>query len=366
MKSIHNSLLASAVALGLVSGAAHGATGIQFDKSGTGSIAGSVFVNDLGGSKGNLLMDNLFPVLSGAGASVPKDGTLYFHNHIVHPFGGSGSFTWQLILPVTSSSITDTGAVGPGGLGEIVKVENRGSSAPANPDDIVGANGAVFALYWDPTPTDGPVVNAQTGTGNGFGDLNGSTKATGAVKVVQGTAAITNGFFFLTQESAGLFDGDGDGKFELANNRDGVAGNQGANSPYVAGAASELGLTTTVKAGGSLSVNVDVLWQNDLYVVNNLVTTTAVVDLILGSLGPLAPFDEGINASATVVGMTADFGNGSNDFACGLAACDMQLQISEALNFAGEKVPEPATIAMLGLGLTVFGAGTAARRRRKG
>jgi hypothetical protein len=310
MNATKKALLASAVVLGLGAGSVQAATGLQFQVAGNGNIAGSVLLQGIGGGNGSLLANDMLPVITGGDIPLTIDGFVYAQNSIVVQ-GLPGIFTWQAIIPVTATVDNASPPAGPGGDNEQVRYTNRAAAS-------------TWAMYWDTSPA----VNSNLG--NGYGTLNGAIGGgAGQTLILSGTVSISNATGF----------------FEVSQNAAGTVGTLAVNRPDI----------TTIDMTGSLDLAVDVTFQDTGFVVNDLVG--ASVDLIATSLGPKAPYATNVNANRSVVGVLADFGaTPVNDFACGGGpACDLEMQISEAMTFNGEQVPEPMTLALLGAGLGLVG-----------
>lgn len=314
-------LLAAGLSAAIAAVPSAWAGGIQIDPTGSGNLGSSRFLTGLGSTTGDFLAAGL--------ATAGNTGTMFGHNAIDLSTSIGGELTFVFGLSTTSSA-------------------NALNPAAVDYSDTLGrfASGAsYFEMYWDPNPSD-------TNHGAGTGYDNNIFLAAGLVSInpAQGGS--------IQQTTLGAV---------------------GDLSPGYGNAASNI---DTARLSGQLTLDIEFIDStiNGAYVVNDL--TVASIDLFI-SENLAAPY---INAAASdrvggsgaanaATGWVAGKGasiigavgpDGINNLACGgiVTKCSVQAQMNSTLTFSGARVPEPATLGLMGAGLALFGGKLRSRRKK--
>ena len=224
--------------------------------------------------------------------------------------------------------------------------------------DATQLSASIYKLFYDPTPGES-VTAGQGGLGTGFGNLNGEALNAGQVEIASGNISeIQSGSFKIEWNDTTL----------------------AATNPVPIGGGGNF--TQHVVNSGSGTFFVDITAENTAYVRSTLKNSGATVsptDLTPADISDLDGFQ---NFDKSRVPAYKFVGNKNGNFllpgadklvdgTCTAAIgpkskvagkCDLQFANSVSSQFSDNPVPEPTTVGMVGLALTVLGF--ALRRKR--
>ncbi len=141
--------------------------------------------------------------------------------------------------------------------------------------------------------------------------------------------------------------------------------------PLSAANGTAFGNTTTIFGNGSATITVDLTYQNNLFITNDVLSAANGVDLQVDNALRLDYTNGSGNRASETFNSTAVvpyFGSDAiNNFACGgLEICDFEAQMNSTFLFSADRVPEPGTVALMGLGLGLLGGLRARRNKQQG
>lgn len=302
----------AAVALGLCASAS-AFNLVQVDFTGSGNPGSSVVADNLDWNQANVLFQGLLPTAAAPGATpvnILGHGTGLFKigNTSLNPAGIE--ITYVFGVPAIAQIATSIGT----------------TDFTAH---LAAAGGGFFKAYIDTTPD----ANNLTGTGFDDGDL----LFEGTFNVQSVIASLTIARACVATSTCALLD-----QF----------------------AGDSLGGVRTVDVGGSTNYTINITSQNNDYIINNISTFSVTNDDQTFNTSTLTPFKEvdpsklfrNVTDTGDVAPVYGVVGLTKINGTCGGAACDVHVQGDASSAFeASQVVPEPGTVALLGLGLGVFG-----------
>jgi hypothetical protein len=319
-RSLRTGALGAAMVFSAVTSQGANAASLLIDPTGTGSGGSAITLTGIGSSFGNFLADN---ALSGSGANTAAGGTtVYGQNAIYLDFGG-GDFELTILfsIPMTASL---SGAATTAGT--VMSLAQFGAGT--------------FSMWFDSTPEGVSPPSASSRTqqvsGVGYGD---------GVLILSGDITVVPPMDFTNSSGTSTLDIDP------------------PSGGYPA-------TVDTITGTGSATLNVNLTFQDDDYVINNV--TNGDLNLTLTNALRLEYTNAAGNHASTMFDdatLAPTFGADlDNNFTCGevvpgaASPCDFQAQMNTTFTFF--ETPEPGTVALLGVGLTLVG-GMRARRRSK-
>lgn len=299
----------------------------NFDVNGDTAAGGAAFMNLFDWAPDNILLDGIVPIPVSPGTvsfTFLAQGTL-------GSFGGTSSTLdpgAELTFTVEIPSIATIVASG-GGFDLALHGTGGGGTMDIFYDDSAGLG-----------TTGGSAANDITGTGYDDGRLIGSGSIAAQISADFGSLVISNG------NNLGALDQFG------ADNQPGI---------------------TTVAVSGNVTYDIEWAFMDETFFTD--VTDPNNPDEMRDPLAADATFTtdtstpfRNVNPSDLVVGVAPNYGDGINDLFCsdiGITTCDLQVEADARMPFnvdnRNASIPEPATLALMGLGL----AGIGFARKRK-